>query len=100
MTAGSRDGMWASIAAVVGLAIAALTVFVIHPSSSGGQIGWYTGLLPGSIMGAILAGAVQNYLPRVQSTVYLLSLIAFSFLWYFAIAFVVVKIVRALARKP
>ena len=99
MTAGARDGMWASIAALVGLAIAALTVFAIHPSSSGAQIGWYAGLLPGSMAGAILAGAVQDYWPRAQSVVYLLSVIAFSFLWYFAVAFVVVKIVRALARK-
>jgi len=95
----SRDAMWASIAALAGVAIAALAVFATHPSSSG-QVGWYTGLLPGSIAGAILAGAVQDYLPRAQSVIYLVSLIAFSFLWYFAVAFVVLKIVRALARKP
>ncbi|HXX70770.1 MAG TPA: hypothetical protein VEI55_00645 [Candidatus Acidoferrum sp.] len=100
VTAGYRDGIWASIAAVVGLAIAALMVFAIHPNSSGGQVGWHAGLLPGSIVGAILASAVESYLPRAQSIVYLLSLIAFSFLWYFFIAFVVVKIIRASARKP
>ena len=54
----------------------------------------------GSVVGAIGAGAVQDDLARVQSTGYLLSLIAFGFLWYFAIAFVVLEIVRAFARKP
>jgi hypothetical protein len=68
-------------------------VFVIHP----GQIGWYAGLLRGSIVGTPLAGAVQMYLPGAQSIVYLFSMVVFSFLWYLVIAFLAVKIVRALA---
>lgn len=97
MSAGLRDWMWASVAAAVGLGIAALTVWVFHP----GQVGWYAGLLPGSIVGTLLAGAIETYLPRAQAIVYLLSLVVFSFLWYLVIAFLVVKIVRAfaLARK-
>jgi len=99
MTQGSRDWIWALVVAALLLGIAALIVLVMHPD--GGQVGWYTGLLPGSIAGAILAGAVQSDLPRAQSLVYLLSLIAVSFLWYVVIGFIVVKIVRAfaLARK-
>jgi len=95
MTDGSRDWMWASLAGAGLLGIALLIVFVIHPGASNGQVGWYMGLLPGSIVGAILTGAVESYLPRAQSIVYLLSLLVASFLWYVAIAFVIVKVVRA-----
>jgi hypothetical protein len=96
-----RDWMWASIAAALMLAVAALTVFFIHPGTRPEQVVWYAGLLPGSIVGAMLSSTVESSVPRAQWIVYQLSLIVFSFLWYWVIAFVVVKIVRALrlARK-
>jgi uncharacterized membrane protein len=80
------------------LAVAALTVFVLHPGAR--QVVWYAGLLPGSIVGVMLSPAVQSFTPRAQWVVYRFSLIVFSFLWW-VIALVVVKIVRALrpARK-
>jgi uncharacterized membrane protein YfcA len=96
-----RDWLWASIAAALMLAVAALTVFFIHPGTQQEQVVWYAGLLPGSIVGAMLSSTVQSSVPWAQRIVYQLSLIVFSFLWYWVIAFVVVKIVRGLrlARK-
>jgi hypothetical protein len=96
-----RNWLWAGIAAALMLAVAALTVFVIHPGARQEQVVWYAGLLPGSIVGVMLSPTVPSFMPRAQWVVYQFSLIVFSFLWYWVIALVVVKIVRALrlARK-
>jgi len=89
-----RDWFTALIAAVLMLGAALLIVFGLHPGGSQAQVGWYAGLLPGSIVGAMLTGIA----PQAQRSVYLSSLAIFSFLWYFVIAYVVVRLVRGLAR--
>jgi len=99
MTRGPGDWAWACIAAAVLLGAAALLVFVIHPGGPQGQVGWYAGLLPGSVVAAVLGGIVQDVLPQAQRAAYLCVSLVFSFLWYFAIAYIVIKIVRAAGAK-
>lgn len=97
MNRGLGDWAWASFAAVVLLGAAAVVVFVLHPGGAQGQTGWYAGLLPGSIVGAMLVGVVQDLMPHAQRTAYLCFLTVFSFLWYFVIAYIVIKIGRLAA---
>lgn len=93
MNRGLGDWAWALIAAVVLLGAAALVVFVLHPGGS--QVGWYAGLLPGSIVAALLGSLVEGVLPHAQQIAYIGLTLVFSFLWYFIIAYIVVKVVRA-----
>ena len=99
MNRGLGDWAWACIAATVLLGAAALLVFVIHPGGQQGQVGWYAGLLPGSTVGAVLVSFVQDFIPHAQRIAYLCISLVFSFLWYFAIAYIVIKIVRAAGAK-
>jgi len=95
MNRGIADWAWAFVAAIVLLAAAAIVVFVLHPGGS--QVGWYAGLLPGSIVAALLGDFVQNLAPHFQRTIYMAETLAISFLCYFLVAFIVIKIVRAAA---
>lgn len=97
MNGGLGDWAWASIAAVVLLGAAAVIVFVLHPGGTPGQTVPYAGLLPGSIVGAMLMGVAQDLMPHAQRAAYLCFLIVFSFLWYFVIAYIVMKIGRLAA---
>lgn len=94
MNRGLADWAWACIAAAVLLGAAALIVFVLHPGGAQGQVGWYAGLLPGSIVAAMLIGVVQGLMPHAQRAGYMALLLFFSFLWYFVIALVAIKVVR------
>jgi hypothetical protein len=85
----------AGLAAAVLLGLAALLVFVVHPGGPSAQVGWYAGLLPGSIVAALLGSLVEGLLPHGQRIAYIGLTLVFSFLWYFIIAFIVVKVVRA-----
>jgi len=97
MNRGLGDWAWACIVAIVLLGAAAAIVFLLHPGTGQGQIGWTAGLLPGSLVGAMLLGVVQDLMPHAQRAGYLAVTIVFSFLWYFLIAYVVVKISRTAA---
>jgi len=93
MSKGLGDGGWAFIAAAVLLGLASLVVFVIHPGGS--QVGWYTALLPGSLVSAMLMGVFQSAMPNAQRIAYLCSTLVLSFVWYLLIAYIVVKAVRS-----
>lgn len=93
MNRGLADWAWAFIAAIVLLGAAAVVVFILHPGGS--QVGWYAGLLPGSIVAALLGSLVESILPHAQRAAYLGITLVVSFLCYFIAAFIVVKIVRA-----
>ncbi|HTR45993.1 MAG TPA: hypothetical protein VMM16_01215 [Verrucomicrobiae bacterium] len=97
MNKGLGDGAWAFIAAVVLLGLASLVVFVIQPGGS--QVGWYTALLPGSMVSMMLTGVFQSAMPNAQRMAYLCSTLALSFVWYLLIAYIVVKAVRGAGAK-
>lgn len=95
MNRGIDDWLRACLAAAVLLGAAALLVFLAHPGGSPVQVGWYTGLLPGSVVAALLGGFVQDLFPHAQRIAYFSLMLVISFLWYFVIAYIVLKIVRA-----
>jgi len=97
MNRGMGDWAWALSAAIVLLGAAAAVIFLLHPGGAQGQMAWTTGLLPGSIVGAMLLGVVQDLMPHAQRAGYLAVTVVFSFLWYFLIAYVVIKIATAAA---
>ena len=97
MARGLGDSAKAVIAALILLGAAAVLVFVIHPGGSHGQVGWYAGLLPGSVVATFLMDFVQDLVPQAQRLAYLALTLVFSFLWYFLLAYIVIKVVRAAA---
>ena len=92
------DWKWGCLAAAVLFGIAVFVVFVIHPGGFEGQIGWYFGLLPGAIGGAILADMVYKVIPGAERIVQWLSIIGVSLLWYFAISYAAIKVYLFAAR--
>ena len=96
MIARSANWKCACVAAFALLGVAVFVVFVIHPGGFEGQIGWFLDLLPGAIVGEILADAVSKTVPRVERIVYWCSILSISFLWYFALSYAVIRTYRYL----
>jgi uncharacterized membrane protein len=96
MSAKFSDWKLACIPALGLLGIAAFILFVIHPGGFEGQIGWFLGLLPGAMLAAIAADQVHT--PTLEPIVYWGCLIGVSFLWYFVISYVAIKIGRLVFR--
>lgn len=94
---GAGDWAWACIAAALLLGVAAFVVFVVHPGGPQGQVAWYGALLPGSFVGVVVLSYIQGFIPHAQRIAYLCLMVLFSFLWYFLIAYIVIKIVRMAA---
>ena len=92
------DRVWAFVAAVGLLATASFVGFVIHPGGFEGQIGWFFALMPGAIVGLSLADHVFKVVPSAERIVLWSSVIAITFLWYFAISYAVIKTYRFLVR--
>jgi hypothetical protein len=90
------DWMWAFIAALGLLAIAAFIILVIHPGGFEGQVGWAFALMPGMPVGLILADRVYKFAPSADRIVLWSSAIGITFLWYFAISYAVIKTYRLL----
>jgi len=95
MNRGMSDWLRAALAAAVLLGMAALLVFVVHAGGPSAQVGWYAGLLPGLVVAALLGIVVEGLFPHGQWIAYIGLTLVFSFLWYFIIAYIVLKVVRA-----
>jgi hypothetical protein len=92
------DWKRACLAATALLGIALFIVFAIHPGGFEGQIGWFFGLVPGALVGAILADMVYKVVPSLERVVQWFSIIGVSFLWYFVISYAAIKTCRWAAR--
>lgn len=99
MIARSADWKWACVAAFALLGAAVFVVVVIHPGGFEGQIGWFLDLLPGAIVGEILADTAHKILPRVERIFYWCSILSISFLWYFALSYAAIKAYRFVIRS-
>ena len=86
------DWKYATFAALVLLGAAAFIVFVIHLGGFEGQIAWFFGLLPGAIIGAIVADRFTSTSFLLSSITYWAFVLCISLLWYFAISYAVIKI--------
>jgi len=91
------DWMWAFVAAFGLLGAAAFIVFVIHPGGFEGQIGWFVALMPGAIFGLPLADHVFKVAPGAERVALWSSVVAITFLWYFAISYAAIKSYRFFA---
>jgi hypothetical protein len=92
------DWLWALIAASGLEAAAAFIVFVIRPGGFEGQIGWFIGLMPGALLWYLLADHVRAIPPAVEPILIWGSVLGITFLWYFAISYVLIKAYRLVAR--
>jgi hypothetical protein len=83
--------------ATASLAVACYAVFGVRHGFEE-SIGWYLCLLPGSFV----AGGISDKLSKTsEKAAYLAfwgTLLALTFLWYFAISFAVIKIYRLICR--
>ena len=91
-----NDRKWACIAAAVLLGLATAVVFGFHPGGFETQIFWYFVLLPGTIIAGPVADYVYRLAPKAEHVADLSFTLGFSFLWYWSISFIVLKIRRAL----
>jgi hypothetical protein len=92
------DWKLACLAGIILLILAAFAVFVIHPGGFEGQIGWAFGLLPGAMLGAYLGDLIYKSHPALEPIVFWTLIIAGSFLWYFSISYLTIKIGRPVSR--
>lgn len=88
------DWKRASWAAAALLGLAAFIMFGIHPGGFEGQIGWFLGLFPGVlVVHLLLPDPLFKY-----EVVFKILVFGTSFLWYFAISYSVIKVVRLRVR--
>jgi len=95
----SADWKCACVAALALLGAAFFVVFVIHPGGFEGQMGWFLDLLPGAIVGEILADTASKIVPWLERIVYWCSILSISFLWYFALSYAAIKAYRFVIRS-
>jgi len=92
------DWLWAMIAAAGLEAAAAFVVFVVHPGGFEGQIGWFVGLMPGALIDFLVDTHVRALPLAFEPILRWGSLLAGTFLWYFAISYALIKMYRLIAR--
>jgi hypothetical protein len=76
------------------LGIAAYVIFVIHPGGFEGHIAWFFCLLPGSMLASLVFAAFHYSIEirsEAGSIVFWASIFSFSFLWYVAISYGLIK---------
>ena len=98
MTLADTDWKKAGWAGLALLGIAASIIFGIHPGGFESRIGWYLGLLPGVFVDVFLPHPFPVATPHLATLVFWALVFVLSFLWYFGIAFAVIKAGRLLAR--
>ena len=92
------DWKWACIPAICLLGIAAFVVFVIRPGGFEGGGYWAMVLLPGASIGLLIPDNFLGTAAQGESYIFWTVTFGFSFVWYFAIAYIVTKSCRFLIR--
>ena len=85
----------------VGLALlgaAGFIIFGLHPGGFESQIGWFLDLLPGAYIGAILPHPLFESSSFLSDLSFRILSFVLSFLWYFGIAYAVIKVGRFVIR--
>jgi hypothetical protein len=88
------DKKWACVGALCLLGIAAFIMFAVRPGGFETAIGRFFLLLPGSIPAYVVSDRVYRLAPKVEPVVYWTLIIGLSFVWYWGISYVVIKIFR------
>ena len=94
---------WALASALFLLLSAAFVTYVIRPGGFEGQIVWGFALMPGVIVGAIVADRAHKIWPIAEPLFFWSLTIGVTLIWYFALSYFAVKIFRfwgRVARRP
>jgi hypothetical protein len=92
-----RDGVWACVSASVLAAAALFVVLVLRPGGFEGQIGWFLTLLPGAIAGVPVSDRLYKMSSSLSAIGLWTTTVSLSFLWYFVLSYLAIKIYRAAA---
>jgi hypothetical protein len=87
------DDVSAAFAAIVLLALAAFIALWIHPDPRG-QATWFFALLPGAYAAPAFLDVEWRLFHRAGPEVMWATVMLFSFVWYFIVAYAVVKVYR------
>jgi hypothetical protein len=98
MSPRSVDWIWVGGVAFVLIGSAAFVVFVIRPGGFEGGGYWAMVLLPGASLGLLVPDNFLGIAAQGDSYLFWAVTFAFSFVWYFAIAYIVTKSCRFLIR--
>jgi hypothetical protein len=81
------------------VAIALIVIFLIHPGGFETGIGWFFAVLPGALPAILVSDHIYRVAPSIERAAYWLLLVGISFVWYWAITFVLIKASRLVVRR-
>src|SRR5579862_9880641 len=85
---------WACIPAAILTGLAMLVVFGFHPGGFESQGVWLLLLLPGTLAAYPLSDLSYRFASHAEPVIFWVFVIGFNFLWYWAISFIAIKILR------
>jgi hypothetical protein len=89
---------WALASALFLFAFAAFVSFVINPGGFEGQIAWAWALMPGLPVGTIVADRFSKIWPNAEPLFYWSLAIGVTLIWYFALSYSAITILRSCGR--
>jgi hypothetical protein len=92
------DSVWACASGASLVGIAAFVMFVIRPGGFESAIGWFFVLLPGAIPASLVSDRVYKSAPNAERVIYWALIIGVSFVWYWGLSVLTIKIFRTLVR--
>ena len=84
----------ACISAAILTGLAMLVVFGFHPGGFESQGAWLLLLLPGTLAAYPLSDLSYRFASHAEPVIFWVLVIGFNFLWYWAISFIAIKILR------